>query len=301
MPAFSEQDIKDIVLQCRDEYDHALKYRQKRETDWEVIEDLYYGKKKKSLVTRANVHIPKMQGTIETFVSKIDNEPIIHYEAVEEGDKPKEVRMNALIRRDMSIGGWNLKDVIGKKEGALYGRTIFKKYSTSVNGFTDCLEVVDVLDFLIDPLAGGLTPMETARYMGQDNIVRTIWDLEDDIYDKDTVKDMATRLQSDRSVDNQYASLTRRRQALGLSDAVLVSDDSVKLVEWYTTYKGERVYCFFSPEFMRAVRCVPLTDLFESDLWPFATWAPFARLSEFWTPGIGELIKEPNIVQNIIL
>mgnify|MGYP000331809989 CR=1 FL=1 len=45
------EELAEIVRQCADEYEHALKYRQKREADWQQIEDLYYGKKKKSLVT----------------------------------------------------------------------------------------------------------------------------------------------------------------------------------------------------------------------------------------------------------
>lgn len=299
---FTRAEVNEIVLQASLEYEHALKYRQKREGDWQTIEDLYYGKKKKSLVTRANVHIPKMQGTIETFISKVDDQLLISYEAVEEGDRPKVNKMNALLKRDMQIGNWDLKDVVGKKEGAMIGRSIFKKYSTSEDGFTDYLEVVDHLDFLIDPLAGGLEPMERARFLGQDNIIRTIYDLDDaGIYDQVSVKEMGAKLHSDRSADNSYASRQARRTALGLSDAVYISDDAVKLVEWYTIYKGKKVYLLFSKEHMTAVRCLPLIEVFASNDHPFATWAPFPRLDEFWTPGLGELLKEPNIIQNVVL
>lgn len=299
---FSASEVSEIVLQCSKEYEHDLAYRQKREGDWQTIEDLYYGKKKKSLVSRANVHIPKMQGTIETFVSKIDDPPNISYEAVEEGDRPKAHKMNALFKRDVQLGNWDLKDVVGKKEGAIYGRAIYKKYSTSENGFTDFLEVVDPLDFLIDPLSGGIESIERAKHLGQDNIIRSIYDLEDaEVYDQENVKMIAQQIISDMSADNKYSSKTQRRTALGLSDAVYISDESVKLVEWYTYYKGKRVYCLFSKEHFRAVRCLPLKDVFASDEFPFATWAPFPRLDEFWTPGLGELIKEPNIIQNVIV
>ena len=291
-----------LVDQCYREYKHGLKYRQQREGDWSAIDNLYFGKKKKSLVTRANIHVPKMQGTIETFLSKIDDPPYIKYEGANEADRPKAVRLNALLTGDMRRGYWKLKDVLGKKLGAMYGRTIFKKYSTSENGFTDYLEVVDPLDFVIDPLAGGLLPMEYATYMGQDNIIKSIYQLDDkDVYDQKAVKELATKMEADSDADNNYASKQNRRSSLGLSGAVLLSQDSVKLVEWYTYWKGERVYVLFSPEYKKAVRACPLKEVFESDEFPFATWAPFPLPFEFWTPGIGELIKEPNIVQNIIL
>ena len=86
MATIKKEKQEEIIRQCIEEYDHALEYREKRETDWLSIDELYYGKKKKSLVTRANIHVPKMQGTIETFLSKIDDSPFIRYEAMEEAD-----------------------------------------------------------------------------------------------------------------------------------------------------------------------------------------------------------------------
>lgn len=293
--------LDELIDQCYQEYKHALKYRQQREGDWATIDDLYFGKKKKSLVTRANIHVPKMQGTIETFLSKVDDPPYIHYEGANEADRPKAVRLNALVSGDMKRGMWKLKDVLGKKVGAMYGRIIFKKYSTSENGFTDYLEVVDPLDFVIDPLAGGLVPMQYANYLGQDNIIKSVSQLKDDIYDQAAVKELATKMQSDSDVDNEYRSKQTRRSALGLSDAVLLLQNHVRLVEWYTYWNGERMYVLFSPEYKKAVRACKLKEVFESEEFPFATWAPFALPFEFWTPGLGELIKEPNIVQNIIL
>lgn len=291
----------ELIKQCTDEYEHALKYRQKREQEWRVIDDLYYGKKKKSLVTRANIHVPKMQGTIETFISKVDDVPYIHYEATEEGDTPKALKLNALLRRDMNIGDWDLKDILAKKEAALYGRTQFKKFSTNEDGFKDYLEVVASIDFLIDPLAGGLSPMDNANYMGQDNILRSKYQLESDIYDQRAVKRIVKQMRSDNDLDNRFKSHSYKRLSLDLSEAVLVSQDSVRLIEWYTTYQGERYYVLFSPECSEAVRVELLKDIFEDNEFPFVSWAPFPRIDEYWTPGLGELIKEPNIVQNILL
>lgn len=302
MAELTAQDKQEIIAQSIREYNHDLRYRQRREHDWLTIDDLYYGKKKKSLVTRANIHVPKMQGTIETYISKIDDEPFIMFDAMEEGDTPKAERLNALIRRDMSTGDWALKDVLGKKQGALYGRAIYKKWSTNEDGFTDFFDVVDVLDFLIDPMAGGLTPIENARHMGHDNIVRSKFDLSDaSIYDQEAVERIATKLLSDPQVDNSFASTQKRRQALGLSNAVMVNDDSIKLVEWYTIFEGVWYYNLMSVKAQDSVRLVPLSEVFPSEERPFSTWAPYPRVSEFWTPGVGELVKEPNIVQNVIL
>lgn len=300
--AVSKELEEKLISRAKQEYDHALKYRQKREREWQTIDDLYYGKKKKSFVTRANVHIPKMQGTIDVFLAKIDESPFIEYDSVEEGDMPKVVRMNALLRRDMNIGDWDLIDVVGKKEAALYGRTIYKKFSTSENGFTDHFENVDVLDFLIDPTAGGVKPMTDANYCGHDNIIRSKWDLSDSkIYNQNAVEDLAEQLKADSDTDSKNRSKQTRRAALNLNDAVLILEDSMRLVEWYTTFEGKRYYLLFSPEHNISVRTIPLKEIFASNEFPFATWAPFPRIGEFWTPGLGEMIKEINIVQNILM
>lgn len=298
---FTEDVIAKIVAQCCDEYDHALEYRTQREAAWTMVDEMYFGKKKKSLVTRANIHLPILQGTIETWVSKVDDPPTIGFDPQEEGDKPKAANMTGLIKHDARIGYWDLKDLLNKRVAGLYGRAIFKKFSDSKGGFTDHLEVVDPLDFLIDPQAGGLVPFDMAHYCGQDNIIRTKSDLKGEMYDQAAVTAIMGKIQSDGDKDNRYGSMQARRAALGLSNAVYLSQDASKLVEWLTTYEGQRVYCFFSREYRRAVRTVPLKELYTSEEFHFASWAVFPHPFEFWTPGIGEIFKEINQVQNILV
>ncbi len=295
----------ELLLQCENEYSHGLKYRQKREARWREVDDLYYGHKKKSLVTRANVHIPKMQGTIEALLSKIDDPPVITYEPQKESDKRKAEKVNGLLKFDMRVGDWEMKDILSKKDSALYGRAVYKKYATNEGGFKDYLDVVDCLNFVIDPLAGGLDPMNKAMYMGQDNIIKNVHmmiaNAEKAGYDKEVLKEIGEKMQADSDVDNEYRSLQNRRSSLCLSEAVYLDDNSVRLIEWYTTYLGERYYCLFSPDFKKIVKAKKLKDIFKSDEFPFASWAVFPRLFEFWTPGFGEMLIEPNKIQNVIL
>ena len=294
-------DKTKLLEQATREYEHGLAYRQKREASWTPIDDLYYGKKKFSIVTKANIHVPKMQATIDTFVAKIDDSPDVNLLPREEGDKPSAFRSNAHLKKSMSDNEWEMIDLLTKKEAALYGRTIVKKWSTNESGFTDYIEPVDVLDFVIDPLAGGLFPMKNANYMGQDNIIRSVYDLTDEVYDQAVVERLKNHIESDRESDNRHGSKSARRASLKLSDATLVSDESIKLIEWYTTFRGERYMVLFSYEDKVALRIEKLVDLYGHTEFPFSSWALFPRLSEFWTPGLGELIKEPNIVQNILL
>lgn len=302
MAQVSKQTKNTLVDQSYEEYEHALEYRAKREDTWREIDNLYFGHKQESMVTRANIHIPKLQGTIETFLSKVDEAPYIEYEEATLADKPQAKKMNAMIRRQMNVDDWDLVDTLGKKEAALYGRTIYKKYASSKNGFTDYFDIVDVLDFLIDPLAGGLKPFENCNYCGQDNIIKSIHELKNsDVYDTEAAEAMAKELTSDSEADSKYNSKAARRRSLGLSQAVLVKQKSIRLVEWYTRYEGEWYYVLFSPEHKRAVRCNTLKEVMGFDELPFISWAPFPRSIEFWTMGLGDLLAEPNRVQNILM
>lgn len=290
-----------LLTQVIEERSHALKYRQKRENKWAEVDDLYFGKKKASLVTRANIHIPKVYGTIETFISKTDDPPYIYFEAMEEGDRPKAPKLNALLKHFSNKEDWELKDIMAKKQAAMYGRTIYKKFSDSKGGFSDYLDVIDVLDYLIDPMAGGVSPMTSAKYMGQENLIRSKYELRDDIYDQAAVKRLARKLSADSEADSSQSPKQIRRSALNLSQAVLTSQDSLVLTEWYTHFEGEKYYVLFSPDYMEAVRVEKLSEIIGADEFPFASWAVYPTLSEFWTPGLGELMIETNKVQNIIM
>ena len=60
----TKEIIDKLVDQSSREYDHCLKYRNQREAAWTAVDDMYFGNKKKSLVSRANVHLPVLQGNV---------------------------------------------------------------------------------------------------------------------------------------------------------------------------------------------------------------------------------------------
>lgn len=289
-----------LIAQCVSEYNHALEYRRKRETKWRLVDEFYFGKKRPSIVTQANIHVPIVHGAVETFVSKVDDPPYIMYQPQRVQDQQAAVYVNASKDFDYENNEWELTDISGKKLGAKYGRTIYKKYSTNEDGFKDYFQVMDVLDFGIDPMAGGADPMRYAKYMFHDNIVKSVTDLADPMYDKEAVISMATLLLTDSTVDNRYASRQQRRQNLNLSMAVMTSAESIKLTEHYTTFNGIRYKVLLSIDFQEAVLIQKLEDICLDAEWPFATWALYPDPLEFWTPGIGELMLESNMVQNTL-
>lgn len=292
-----------IVAQARNEIRFARQYKQARISSWKKNEDMYYGRKKRTDDSRANVELGKMQGFIHTILSKIDSPLVFTFKERKEADLKKAKRLNALKDLDANNDNWDLKDILGKKQMAIYGRAIYCYYASSENGYRSNLEPVDVYDFLIDPAGGGYD-LERAFYMGRFGIIKTKEQLKqgakDGIYIKSAIKELtkdgsgnATELnQEEINKQNRYFNFaqTSMRQ--------IENPDKYKFWEWYTTYDGERYYILMT-ESGQCIRCEYLTDIFASGLFPFWSYASFPDMTEFWTPSFADYVREIFMAQAI--
>src|SRR5688500_5294626 len=68
-PTTSEQD--QIAKQARAEYDAGLLYRHDREKAWNIIEDFYFNRVKKTLKSKFNVPVPILPGFVDTWQAKM--------------------------------------------------------------------------------------------------------------------------------------------------------------------------------------------------------------------------------------
>lgn len=294
--------IEILTLQSATEREFALKYRQLREEKWQKTNNLYYGNKTKSLVSRANVHLPILHGAIETLLSKIDGSPVNKFEPQTTADQPKAAFLDKSIKLDAKLHAWDTIDIYSKKEALMYGRAIEKKYAYSdAQGFHDVRELVLCADFLIDPLAGGLNPFKTAKFCGQDNIIRTEDDLKAKKYNQQAVKDVLTRINSDSQADSRNLTHMDKKRAQHLDRFAYVSDDAVNLTEWFTTYKGTRYCVLFSPVAKIAVMVKKLKDMTEYNEYPYSSWAAFTDAEEFWSVAPAELFHDLNYIENILV
>src|ERR1044071_4854838 len=74
----SEQDL--IAKQARAEYEAGLKFRHDRELVWQIIEDFYFNRVKKSLKSRFNVPVPILPGFVDTWQSKMAKHATLKFE-----------------------------------------------------------------------------------------------------------------------------------------------------------------------------------------------------------------------------
>src|SRR5215212_7599356 len=171
-------ETEQIVKQCRAEYDAGLRFRHQREAAWKLAEDQYFNKQTKSLKQRYNVPIPIVPGFVETLLSKIDEPPTIKFEQGEEADYKAARKVDALYQQESTAEDhdWDMLDLDGKKQAILYGRAIKKFWAESKPKYKSNLEVVDVYDFIADPIGGG--NLEKHRFVQQDNLFKSREDLK---------------------------------------------------------------------------------------------------------------------------
>lgn len=297
----------ELLLQALNEIEVARKHKKGRMKNWESNENMYYMRKKARSDSRSNVNLNKMHGYVRTILSKIDTPLDFKYLQGSEEDRKKARLLNALKDKDKSPehGNWAMKDFLGKTQGVIYGRAIYEYHASSVNGYRSHLENVDAYNFLIDPSAGGVD-IEKARYMGRAGIRKSKYELEQGKKSglylvRETNALIATDAkgastsEEEQAQENRYASLGNEVSSKYIESA----DDRYRFWEWYTTRDGKRYYMLLSEDFNTVIRVEELTNVFESNLWPFWTWAAFPDLAEFWTPSYCDVVRELFMAQDV--
>jgi hypothetical protein len=293
---------QEIISQALKEIEFARTYKQGKTKNWKENERLYFGQKNKSIESRANVDLGLMPSFVHTLMSKIDNPLIFKFSKRKKSQLRRVEQLNRLRVIDADKDFWDIKDLVGKKQAIIYGRAIFSYYADSYDGYCPHLENVDVYDFLIDPSTNGID-IETAFYMGRYGVVKTKQELEKGIKDKIYLRTETTNLiegNGNSTESNQEEQNKQDRtymQNVWNAQKDIDNPDKYKFWEWYTTYKGERYYLLLNERGATAVRVEKLKDIFESELYPFWTWAVFPDLTEFWTPSYCDYVREPFMAQ----
>lgn len=297
-----KKEVRDkIVTQIADEISFARRYKQGKISSWQKNEDLYYGNKKKTDESRANVDLGQMQEYVHTWLSKIDNPLTFKFEKKKESQLRRVARLNALKDYDADRDDWDIKDLAGKKQCGIYGRAVYSYAAQSYEGYRPQLENVDAYDFLIDPSAGGID-IERGRYMGRFGVIKDRYELKGAKgYISTEVKLLLDGVGNNTTLSQEELNKRNRTYANKHDKATkeLQNTDKFKFWEWYTTFEGERYYALYSEDGNRAIKLCKLTDLFASNLWPFWSYAAYPDLTEFWTPSPCDYVRELIMAQAV--
>ena len=298
----NKQTIDKIAAQSINEIDIARTYKNGKVKSWQSNESMYYGVKETSEDSRANISLGRMQEFVHTLLSKIDNPLVFKFTKRKPSQLSRVELLNSLRRFDADRNFWDLKDIVGKKQGIIYGRAIYAYYASSDKGtYESNLENVDVYDFLIDPACGGID-IENAFFMGRWGVVKTIKQLKDGVKNKIYNKEAVSRLieSGGNSTEENQEETNKRSRSYDqetIGDKENNNHNKFKLWEWFTTFEGERYYILMDNS-GQWIRCEKLSDMFSCNTWPFWTWAAFPDLTEFWTPSYCDYARDLFLAQD---
>lgn len=298
----NKQTIDKIAAQSINEIDIARTYKNGKVKSWQSNESMYYGVKETSEDSRANISLGRMQEFVHTLLSKIDNPLVFKFTKRKPSQLNRVELLNSLRRFDADRNFWDLKDIVGKKQGIIYGRAIYAYYASSDKGtYESNLENVDVYDFLIDPSCGGID-IENAFFMGRWGVVKTIKQLKDGVKNKIYNKEAVSRLieSGGNSTEENQEEINKRSRSYDqetIGDKENNNHNKFKLWEWFTTFEGERYYILMDNS-GQWIRCEKLSDMFSCNTWPFWTWAAFPDLTEFWTPSYCDYARDLFLAQD---
>lgn len=297
----NKQTIDKIAAQSINEIDIARTYKNGKVKSWQSNESMYYGVKETSEDSRANISLGRMQEFVHTLLSKIDNPLVFKFTKRKPSQLSRVELLNSLRRFDADRNFWDLKDIVGKKQGIIYGRAVYAYYASSDEGYQSHLENVDVYDFLIDPACGGID-IENAFFMGRWGVVKTIKQLKDGVKNKIYNKEAVSRLieSGGNSTEENQEEINKRSRSYDqetIGDKENNNHNKFKFWEWFTTFEGERYYILMDNS-GQWIRCEKLSDMFSCNTWPFWTWAAFPDLTEFWTPSYCDYARDLFLAQD---
>lgn len=299
-----------LSTQSLKEIDYSYRYKKARMSSWNKNEDMMNPDRTNPSVvspyggstyqqqagdTRAQVPLFKMHGFVHTILSKIDSPLTFKYVKGESADLKKAKLMNAIKEKDSKVGRWNFKDLMGKRDAAIYGRAIYLYLTRNDKGqYKSLLNLIDPKDFLIDPDVGGLcteeedgSGVEKAAYLGWWNTKLTraqlIKGVKDGIYYKKVVEDLldggpntSTKTQQDIDKDNRKINGAPRER--------FKNENQFIFYTWITTDENDNRYYLVLTPSGDCIRCEPWKDIRKSERYPIWTWAAFPDPREFWTP-----------------
>ena len=314
------QEVRDaVVAQAIKEISWARRWKQGKIRNWQRNEIMYYSKKSAPTESRANVDLARMQEFVHTLLAKIDNPLTFKFTQRKPAQLKRVELVNNLKTSDQELDSWDMKDLVGKKQGIIYGRCVNHYCASDDDGknYKAHLTPIDVYDFLIDPAGGGYD-LEMARNMGDYGVVKTTEELQEGVtagvYDADVVKELidggANNTETNQEVTNKLQR-TYDQNTFGQKENK--SDDKFKFWRWHTTFynkdtgKSERYYLVMRERASQCIRIDKLEDIYspaeegEQSLWPYWSWAAFPDMTEFWTPSYCDYARELLLAQYVTI
>jgi len=300
-----------LIAQHRKDKEASVKFKERRFHQWNENYYLYRDKVITNRLTqRQPVNIPILRETIQTWISKIDEPPLLTFESRGKGNKAKdgEITLNSLWDYYYDKLKLDLVDNLDKKIVGLQGRS-FKIWGFSQGEiFCDLIDPYDIeITSQVNPL-----DLNSASNVIRTNIFKPLREiLANEKYDKDELNKLKIYLDSKQGLIKateaygEYQKKIERLTTLGAYnyDDYKASDVMVELNESYKLVWNKEKNQFIRHKIVIAADFAvlynkPLKEAIGIDFLPIVTWADDPDLNDIWCDGKGDSVRTINKVVN---
>lgn len=291
-------------------------YRERRQADWLENYTLYRDKVTVNRLTqRQSVNFPLMKQTVKTLLKDVDDMPVLYFENLD-NDKQKELFLNEYWKLTVKENKMTLQDIVDKRQVFLFGRS-FDQWQI-VDGKIK-MTIQDPQDILVsrhcDPF-----DLNSSRFLIHTHIFVPLATLSKNLdYDQAKIKKIknfhATEMGILKSEHNSemQSEKNRKMQVMGVSDVdnPVLGETWVELTLHFVYRDSEKdgvdeeLCLYVEADDQEIIMKKPLeevigetVDNYWQNHYPYPSWADDVERQDFWSDGVGDIIRTPNIVLN---
>lgn len=300
-----------IIEQHKLDKKTSVDFKERRFAQWNENYYLYRDKIiTNRLVQRQPINIPIVRDTIQNWISKIDEPPMLKFESRDKGNKSEdsEILLNEVWDTVYDNEKLDLKDKMEKKIVGLQGRA-FKMWGWK-DGKIYCT-IIDPYDLEIDPLCDPLD-LNSAMYVIRTNVFRPLREiLAEEKYDASEKEILKTYVDSKigiikaQETRDEWTKKIERLKTLGATnyDQFLSTDVLIEL-----NYSFRMVWDTQNNQYVRNLRIIandcavlydkPITEAIGIDELNIVSWAEDPDLNDIWCDGKADSVRTINKVVN---
>lgn len=292
-------------------------YRERRHDEWNENYTMYRDKVIiDRLIQRQTVNIPLMKQTIRTLLKDVDDMPVLYFESID-NDKQAEMFKNEYWKYIASeeCNRMEVQDIVDKRQVFLFGRS-FDQWQIVDGKVKQTIQ--DPMDMYVDRYTDP-TNLNTSRFLIHTHIFRPIVTLRDNPnYDQEAVKRLIAWYQSSNGLvkvaqnTRMLVDKNKKMRDMGVDDIdnPILGEGYIELTMHFRFHKDpgqseEQIYLYVEAEDQEILMKKPLEEVIgvtKDHYWrthyPYVTWADDVERQDFWSDGIGDIVRPANKVLN---
>ena len=302
--------------------DSGYNYRKRRHSEWDENYELYRDKVKINRLTqRQSVNIPLMKQTVRTLLKDVDDMPVLYFENLD-NDKEAEVFLNEYWKWTVDYNRMDLQDIVDKRQVFLFGRS-FDQWQVADGKVKTTVQ--DPMDILVDRYMSPFD-LHSSRFLIHTHIFTPLSEIESNpMYSKEAIKELKLFHATDQGLvmaaDNK-SMLTEKNQKMadmGVPDvdSPILGETVVELTLHFVYDSSfvdkdgekkdveEQLMLYVEADDHVILMKEPLEEVIgttKDNFWrnhfPYNSWADDLERQDFWSDGIGDMVRTPNKVLN---